>query len=142
MGYENLFLYSEGMPVWEEFEYPSIKGPGYEAKVETVKITPQDLSVLMKSGIDDFVIVDVRDESEYAEGHIPGAINIPVAAFALRSGVLDKKKRIIVYCKCRRTKQQGLPETDKAGLQENFSVYLCGLDGNRPEGKEKNEHFV
>ncbi len=120
MGYENLFLYSEGMPVWEEFEYPSIKGPGYEAKVETVKITPQDLSVLMKSGIDDFVIVDVRDESEYAEGHIPGAINIPVAAFALRSGVLDKKKRIIVYCNAGERSNKAYRKLIKLGYKKIF----------------------
>ena len=30
--------------------------------------------------------------------HIPGAINIPVASFASQSGILDKKKQIVVYC--------------------------------------------
>ena len=120
MGYENLFLYSEGMPVWEEFEYPSIKGPGYEAKVETVKITPQDLSALIKSGTDDFVIVDVRDESEYVEGHIPGAINIPVAAFASRSGVLDKKKRIIVYCNAGERSNKAYRKLMKLGYKKIF----------------------
>jgi len=121
-GYENLFLYAEGMPVWEELEYPSIKGPGYEAKVETVKITSQDLSVLIKSGADDFTIVDVRDESEYAEGHIPGAINIPVAAFASRSGVLDKKKRIIVYCNAGERSNKAYRKLMKLGYKKNFQV--------------------
>jgi rhodanese-related sulfurtransferase len=98
MGYKNLFVYSEGMPVWEEFDYPSIKGPKYEARVDTVKISVPDLAALIKSGAKDFVIVDVRDEPEYAEGHIPGAVNIPVATFASKSSMLDKKKTIIVYC--------------------------------------------
>jgi rhodanese-related sulfurtransferase len=98
MGYTNLFLYAEGMPVWEESGYPIIKGPNYETKIETAKITPQKLNTLIKSGTDDLIVVDVRDESEYAEGHIPKAINIPVTSFALQSDKLDKGKTIIVYC--------------------------------------------
>ena len=86
------------MPVWEELDYPSIKGPEYEAKVETVKMSVPDLAILIKSDAKDFVIVDVRDEQEYAEGHIPGAVNLPVTVFASKSSILDKKKRIIVYC--------------------------------------------
>jgi rhodanese-related sulfurtransferase len=98
MGYGDVLVYAEGMPVWEEAGHPMITGPDYEAKIETTKMLPQELNALAKSGDDGFLIVDVRDESEYAEGHIPGAINIPVASFASRSGVLDKKKTIIVYC--------------------------------------------
>ena len=98
MGYKNLFLYPEGMPVWEALGYPIIKGPNYEAKIETAKITPKKLNTLIKSGTDDFIVVDVRDESEYSDGHIPGAINIPVASFSVQSGKLDKDKTIIVYC--------------------------------------------
>ena len=122
MGYQNLFLYLEGMPVWEELEYSSIKGPDYEAKVETIKMTPQDLSALIKSGADDFVIVDVRDESEYAEGHIPGAINIPVATFASRSGILDKKKRIIVYCNGGGRSNKAYSKLIKLGYKKNFQA--------------------
>jgi rhodanese-related sulfurtransferase len=43
-------------------------------------------------------LVDVRDQKEFAEGHIPGAVNIPVTSFAARSAGLDKEKKIIVYC--------------------------------------------
>ena len=98
LDYKNVFVYAEGMPVWEEFEYPIVKGPEYEAKIDTNKITPGDLRTLLQSKNNDFFVVDVRDTYEYDEGHIPGAINIPVVAFAAQSGVLDKKKTIIVYC--------------------------------------------
>jgi rhodanese-related sulfurtransferase len=98
LGYINLFVYEEGMPVWEEVGFPVITGPNYEAKIETTKISPLELNTLLVSEKNDFTIVDVRDESEYNDGHIPEAINIPVKSFALRSGELDKKKTIIVYC--------------------------------------------
>ena len=60
--------------------------------------TPEGLKKVVESKDPRFVIVDVRPETAYDKGHIPGAINIPVAGFALQSGVLDKNKQIIVYC--------------------------------------------
>ena len=120
MGYKNLFVYSEGMPVWEEFAYPSIKGPEYEAKVETVKMLVQDLAALIKSGSKDFVIVDVRDEQEYADGHIPGAVNIPVAVFASKSSILDKKKRIIIYCNGGERSNKAYRKLMKLGYKKRF----------------------
>ena len=47
---------------------------------------------------DSVKVVDVSDPEEFAEGHIPGAINLPLKNFAFGSGVPDKKKKIIVYC--------------------------------------------
>jgi rhodanese-related sulfurtransferase len=98
MGYRNVLVYAEGLPVWEESGLPISTGPDYEKRIETTKISPTDLNNLIQSGDKNLTIVDVRDPEEYKEGHISGAINIPVATFASRSGVLDKKKRIIVYC--------------------------------------------
>jgi len=98
MGYRNVLVYAEGMPVWEEKGMPIYAGPNYEERIETTKINPADLNSLIISGADTYQLVDVRDPDEYAEAHIPGSINIPVAVFASRSEVLDKKKKIVVYC--------------------------------------------
>lgn len=98
IGYKNVLVYKEGMPVWEELNYPIYAGPDYEKKIETTKLSPVEMKAMVNSGAGDFTIVDVRDESEFAEGHIPGAINIPVSRFAAESGKLDKKKKIVVYC--------------------------------------------
>jgi rhodanese-related sulfurtransferase len=98
IGYKNILIYGEGFPVWEENGNKIVPGPGYAKKIETAKVSPSDLKKLIDSGNEDFVIVDVRDESEYKEGHIPSAINIPAESFALKSEVLPKEKRVIVYC--------------------------------------------
>lgn len=98
LGYKNVLVYAEGMPVWEEMNYPIYAGPDYEKKIETTKLSPKEMKALIDSGANDFTIVDVRDENEFAEGHIPTAINIPVSRFAKESGKLDKKKKIVVYC--------------------------------------------
>jgi rhodanese-related sulfurtransferase len=98
LGYTNIKIYLEGIPVWEEKNLPLITGPDYNKKIEATIIKPADLKMMISEKKDDFIIVDVRDASEYKEGHIPGAINIPSETFAAGSGVLPKEKKIIVYC--------------------------------------------
>lgn len=99
LGYNNLFVLHEGMPVWEEKGYAVYAGPDYEKRIETSKITPQELKILMETKSGTFTLVDVRDPQEFAGGHIPGAINIPSDKFAAGSAVLDKGKLVVVYCK-------------------------------------------
>ena len=99
LGYHNLFVLVKGMPVWEEKGYAVYAGPDYEKRIETSKITPQELKALMETKPGTFILVDVRDPQEFAEGHIPGAINIPSDKFAAGSAVLDKEKLVVVYCK-------------------------------------------
>lgn len=46
-----------------------------------------------------YVVLDVRPEIEFAHGHLPGAINVPLAALSKQVGTLPKDKRIVVYCR-------------------------------------------
>lgn len=86
------------MPVWEEKGYALYAGPDYDKKIETTKIAPRELKALMETKPGTFTLVDVRDPQEFAEGHVPGAINIPSEMFAAGSAILDKEKLVIVYC--------------------------------------------
>lgn len=47
--------------------------------------------------VDDFTILDVRQPSEYEEGHIPGATLIPLPDLGDRLHELDPKKTQLVY---------------------------------------------
>jgi len=46
------------------------------------------------------MILDVRSLGEFAEGHIPGAVNIPHTELSTRLGELEASKsdEIVVYC--------------------------------------------
>jgi len=46
------------------------------------------------------LLLDVRHADEYADGHIAGALNIPVEQLASRAGVLGvpRDTEIVVYC--------------------------------------------
>jgi rhodanese-related sulfurtransferase len=98
LGYTNIRIYLEGIPVWEERNLPMVTGPDYNKTIEATIIKPADLKKMISENKGDFVVVDVRDPAEFKEGHIPGAINIPSETFAAGSGVLPKEKKIIVYC--------------------------------------------
>ncbi len=56
-----------------------------------------DLQDWVETGTD-AVIIDVRTESEYCEGHIPGALNIPHYEMVNRYTELDKVDDIVVIC--------------------------------------------
>jgi ArsR family transcriptional regulator len=45
------------------------------------------------------VLLDVRPESEYALGHIRGAVNIPLKDLERKLKALPRKKEIIAYCR-------------------------------------------
>lgn len=50
---------------------------------------------------DDYVILDVRTQAEYDQGHIPGAILIPrdTVATAAEDTLPNKDQLILVYCR-------------------------------------------
>jgi rhodanese-related sulfurtransferase len=97
-GYRDVSVYADGMPVWEEKGYAIQTGPDYDKTVKTSMIKPVVVKALLDNAPATLTVVDVRDAKEFAEGHVPGAINIPVETFAAGSGVLDKNKQIVVYC--------------------------------------------
>jgi rhodanese-related sulfurtransferase/DNA-binding MarR family transcriptional regulator len=56
-----------------------------------------ELLIRMKSK--HVVVLDVRPETEFKNGHIPGAINIPVEAFVTKLKKLPKNKEYVAYCR-------------------------------------------
>ena len=46
------------------------------------------------------LLLDVRTQEEYTgEGHLPGAVNIPVQELGDRLGELPNDRAIVVYCR-------------------------------------------
>jgi rhodanese-related sulfurtransferase len=66
----------------------------FEAKM-AFTTGPVELERMMKAG--EVNIVDVRAAEDYAEGHIPGAINLPKDRWSTLSG-LRKDKTNVLYC--------------------------------------------
>lgn len=68
---------------------------------ESFKRIDQTEAMEMMESETDFVILDVRTEAEFAEGHIPGAVNVPVESIGGEppSQLPDKDQLIMVYCR-------------------------------------------
>src|SRR5215471_981969 len=45
------------------------------------------------------VLLDVRPEDEFAQGHLPGALNIPLAQLGRKLSKLSKRTQIVAYCR-------------------------------------------
>ena len=65
---------------------------------DAVDIKPAELLAADSS---EWLILDVRSAEEYAEGHVPGAINIPHTDVAAQISIIQtyKDKPVIVYCR-------------------------------------------
>jgi rhodanese-related sulfurtransferase/DNA-binding transcriptional ArsR family regulator len=62
-------------------------------------VTLRELRQLMRDG--DVTVVDVRPVEEYAAGHIPDALSVPVADLKRRLREIPKGKEVIAYCRGR-----------------------------------------
>ena len=64
-----------------------------------------------------YIILDVRTQEEFDEGHIQGAILIPdyEIANAAESVLLDKEQLILVYCRSGRRSKLAAEELVKLG---------------------------
>lgn len=72
----------------------SDKAPAYR------QVTPAEAIRLMESEVD-FIVLDVRTQAEYDQGHIPGAICVPNETIGTEDipQLPDKMQLILVYCR-------------------------------------------
>ena len=70
-----------------------------QVKEEIVEISSADTNALLESG-DVPVLLDVREQDEWQEGHLPGALHVPRGNLESRVEALlpDKDADIVVYC--------------------------------------------
>jgi rhodanese-related sulfurtransferase len=97
-------------------------------------VTREELARRLQDG-DDLVVLDVRPAAEYAAGHLPEAVSIPVGELRRRLAELPRDREIVAYCRgpycafaheavallreegfSARRLEDGLPEWEAAGL--------------------------
>lgn len=93
-----LFVASGTMLVWPEIS--RLVGGGGGQQLGTLEATR-----LMNQG--NVLVLDVRDDKEFAEGHLPKARHVPVAQLAQRAGEFAKYKSRPVIVTCRSGARSG-----------------------------------
>jgi rhodanese-related sulfurtransferase len=61
-------------------------------------VTREELARRLEDG-DDLVVLDVRPAAEYAAGHLPGAVSIPVGELRRRLAELPADREVVAYCR-------------------------------------------
>jgi rhodanese-related sulfurtransferase len=71
-----------------------IKLLGFLGRLGIKQISSRDLD--QKKGM---VLLDVRSNKEYEQGHIPGAVHVPLSDIGNKVKKLKKDKELVVYCR-------------------------------------------
>ena len=76
-----------------------------------------DEAVKMMRDEKDYIILDVRRPDEFAEGHIPGAINVPNEEIGTTdiAELPNKSQLILVYCRSGRRSKEASEKLVKLG---------------------------
>ncbi len=80
------------------------------------QITPEEAKKIMDSG-EEYIILDTREQDEFDEGHIPGAILIPYTEIENKAEKVlpDKDAQILVYCRSGRRSKIAAESLAKLG---------------------------
>ena len=94
--------------VAEEVENQDMQNNNNNNNTVTFREITVDEAVAIMASETNYIILDVRRPDEYAEGHIPGAINVPNETIGTSEipELPDKSQLILVYCRSgRRSKE-------------------------------------
>ena len=80
------------------------------------QITAEEAKKIMDS-VEEHIILDTREQDEFDEGHIPGAILIPYTEIENKAEAMlpDKDKLILVYCRSGRRSKIAAESLSKLG---------------------------
>ncbi|NTW05811.1 MAG: rhodanese-like domain-containing protein [Peptococcaceae bacterium] len=84
------------------------------------KITAEDAKKLIDT--EDVIVLDVRTESEYLEGHIKDALLLPETEIKYRAEktLPDKNKKILIYCRSGRRSELAARDLIELGYKEVY----------------------
>jgi rhodanese-related sulfurtransferase len=68
------------------------------------------------------VLIDVREPYEFAEGHVPGALNMPLRSLGQHLGELDTSAETLLICQSGNRSKTAARRLTRAGFTDAHSV--------------------
>jgi len=104
-----------------------------DAKKRVREVTVDDVKSMMDAG-EKFVLVDVREESEYAKDHLPGAIALGKGIIErdIETKVPDVATEVVLYCGGGFRSALAADNLQKMGYKN-----VVSMDGGIREWREK-----
>lgn len=84
-------------------------------------ISVSDARAMMQSS-SNVLVIDVRTPEEYVQGHLKGAINIPLSDLPPRIEALEQNRPILVYCQTGYRSAQASSILVKAGFTKVYNL--------------------
>jgi rhodanese-related sulfurtransferase len=119
LGYHNVRTFPPGFTGWAEagetvemepvaattYEVPEIEPEllaavdGFLSEIPEGFLAVSDIEKLNEAIANGAFLIDVREESEYMEGHLPKALNVPIRSLAQNLDKVPADRPVFVYCK-------------------------------------------
>lgn len=104
------------------------KGSGSEALVKEAKSRIQEITLeqftALKAADDKFMLIDVREDSEWQAGRVPGAVHISrgVLEFQIEAKVPQKDSKVVLYCRSGARAALAADSLQKLGYTKVYSL--------------------
>lgn len=104
------------------------------------KLDPQSFEKKLKE-VTDPILIDVRTQNEYAQGHLANALLIDINSndFKSRANKLDKSKPVFVYCKAGSRSSAAADVLSDLGFNEIYDLnggIMAWQKANKPIEKK------
>ena len=83
-----------------------------------------EISVSELNNLENYTVIDIRDEIAFEYGSIEGAINIPERDLMNSLNLLDKSKLIVVMCKSGIISDTVAEELRESGIPQDNIIYI------------------
>lgn len=87
------------------------------------KVTPETAKKMMAEGV---VVIDVREPQEFAEGHVQGAVNVPLSTFhpGMRlEAAPDFNQKVLVQCRSGVRVERAAKILIESGYKHIYNMY-------------------
>ena len=118
VGYDSIVGYlAEGLDVWEKMGLPLTAG-------DIQDVEPVELHQILETCVDGDCpeIVDVREPWEYQQGHVPGALLIPLGQLSMRVSELNPERPVAVICATGNRSQSAAALLGQKGFKTVYNV--------------------
>ena len=118
VGYDKVVGYlSESLDVWEEMGLPITAG-------DIQDLEPVELHRILQNCTNGDCprVVDVREPWEYRQGHVPGAVLIPLGQLSSRISELDPERPVAVICASGSRSQSAAALLGQKGFKTVYNV--------------------
>jgi len=117
VGFDDVLGYlSDSLDAWEALGLPVTSGDVQDVQPSELKAMLADPSTA------NTLVLDVREQWEYDEGHVPGAMLIPLGELTERIGELDPARPVAIICHSGSRSQSAGAFLSQKGFQTVYNV--------------------